>query len=71
MAFNIYCYSHPDAWQEIGEGWNYCLKGRGVGDVYLGADAQYVDSRGTPIYVVHGNAGTLHTVPVRRKRFRR
>lgn len=68
MAFNIYCYSNPEAWQEIDEGWNYCLKDRSRSEVYLSENGQYVDSRGTPIQVVHGNAGTLKTVAVRRKR---
>jgi hypothetical protein len=71
MAFNIYCYSHPEAWQEVAEGWNFCLKGRSAGDVYLSQNGQYVDTRGTPVFVVHGNAGTLHSVPARRTGFAR
>ena len=64
LALNLYCHSHSDAWHEIPESWNYCLWGRKT--CYRRDDGRYIDSRGVPIHVVHGNAHSLDAVPVRR-----
>lgn len=62
-ALNLYCHSHADAWQELPEGWNYCLAGRRRGQVSRNADGKYLDSRRIPIYAIHGNASTLLMAP--------
>ncbi len=59
MALNLYCHSNPAAWREIPEGWNYCLWRRDHNMCYRREDGRYVDVRGVPIHVVHGNARTL------------
>lgn len=59
MALNLYCHSNPLAWHEIPEGWNYCLWRRDRNMCYRRDDGRYVDVRGLPIQVVHGNARTL------------
>lgn len=64
LALNLLCHSRPEAWQEIPESWNYCLWGRKT--CYRREDGRYVDARGVPIHIVHGNAHTLDAVPVRR-----
>ncbi len=58
-ALNLYCHSQPDAWQEIKEGWNYCLFGREPGELHAGADGRLVSRKGASIHVIHGNARTL------------
>lgn len=68
LALNVYCHTHPDAWEEVPESWNYCLCRRDPRSVYRREDGRYVDVRGVPIYVIHGNSGTLPSVATRRKR---
>ena len=68
LALNVYCHSHSDAWQEISETWNYCLWGRRPGTFHCGADGRFIDVRGVPIHVVHGDAQTLDSIPPSRKR---
>jgi hypothetical protein len=69
VALNLYCHSNPESWLEVPETWNYCLARRNLRFLYRDQDGRYVDIRGTPIYAVHGNAGTLNSVPVRRAPF--
>jgi hypothetical protein len=59
MALNIYCHSQPEVWKEAPEGWNYCLCRRKRETFYRDKNGRFVDLRGRPIYVVHGNAHTL------------
>lgn len=59
MALNIYCHSQPEVWKEVPEGWNYCLCWRKPDTFYRDKDGRFVDRRGCPVYVVHGNARTL------------
>jgi hypothetical protein len=68
LALNVYCHSNPDVWHEAPEGWNYCLCRRDPKSVYRREDGRYVDVRGVPIYVVHGNGGNLHRVSNRRRK---
>jgi len=65
MALNLYCHSHPEAWTEVPQGWNYCLIFRDMKTVYRDRKGRYVDVGGLPIYAVHGNGHTLHSVPLR------
>ena len=69
LALNVYCHSHPEAWHEVAESWNYCLCRRDLTTVFRGGNGKYVDVRGVPIYVVHGNGQKLNTVTIRRKPF--
>jgi hypothetical protein len=69
MALNLYCHSNPQAWREIPEGWNYCLWRRDRSMCYRRDDGHYVDVRGTPIQVVHGNARTLAVRSIRHSPF--
>jgi hypothetical protein len=69
LALNVYCHSRPEAWHEIPESWNYCLWRRNRKACHRREDGQYVDVRGVPIHVVHGNAHTLDVAPFRRKPF--
>ena len=59
LALNLYCHSRPEVWHRIPESWNYCLWGRRPQAFYRCTNGQYIDRRGVPIYVVHGNAQTL------------
>lgn len=63
VVFNLYCHANPESWQEVGEEWNYCLYNRPTGEVYRCRDGRFVSRVGKPIYVTHGNAGTLARVP--------
>jgi hypothetical protein len=67
IALNLYCHSNPDTWREISQSWNYCIEHRHLRAVYRDRHEGYVDASGLPIYVVHGNAQTLRSVPYRRK----
>jgi hypothetical protein len=69
LALNVYCHSDPDCWQEIPESWNYCLCRRNRKTMYRREDGSYIDVRGVPIHVVHGNANTLGAAALRRKTF--
>jgi hypothetical protein len=68
-GLNLYCHRDPDRWIEIDEGWNYCLAGRGRREAFWDQNGRITSQRGTPIFVVHGNAKTLPTVPRREPRF--
>ena len=59
---NLYCHTHEDCWQEIEEGWNYCLCGRRPDSFVVGDDGRLHDRRGIPVQAVHGNAKTLRPV---------
>jgi hypothetical protein len=69
LALNVYCHSLPEVWQEIPESWNYCLWGRNRKTCHRRGDGRYVDVRGVPIHVVHGNAQTLDWPPLPRETF--
>ncbi|MHB8863667.1 MAG: glycosyltransferase family 2 protein [Pirellulaceae bacterium] len=58
-ALNLYCHSHPDRWQEIDEGWNYCVHDREPGEVVVRSTGEIVSRRGASIRVAHGNALSL------------
>lgn len=58
-ALNLYCHSDPTRWQEIDEGWNYCVHDRAPGEVQVLSSGRVVSRRGHPIHVVHGNAHSL------------
>ncbi len=68
-GLNLYCHSHPDRWLEIDEGWNFCLAGRDRREAFWDQGGRIASQRGTPIYVVHGNAKTLPSVLRREPRF--
>jgi hypothetical protein len=70
LALNVYCHSDPESWQEISESWNYCLCRRNRTTMYRREDGRYIDVRGVPIKVVHGNANSLSAAALRRKTFR-
>jgi hypothetical protein len=61
LVFNLYCHGNPEAWLEMEQGWNFCLFGRDLREVYR-RRGHYFSRRGTPIYVIHGNARTLPLV---------
>jgi hypothetical protein len=69
LALNVYCHSRPDEWHEIPEGWNYCLCRRNRKSVYRRENGRYVDVRGVPVHVVHGNANSLGAAAFRRATF--
>jgi hypothetical protein len=58
-AMNLYCHSHPDAWQEISDAWNYCLCGHGPRDYRIDLSGRSERLDGHPLYVVHGNGHKL------------
>jgi len=58
-AMNIYCHSDPSRWKRIEEGWNYCLCNRDRREVRFAEDGRLVSTKGTPIYVAHGNGRTF------------
>ena len=66
LALNVYCHSQPEVWHEIPESWNYCLCWRNRKTMYRREDGRYIDVRGVPINVVHGNANTLAAASFRR-----
>ena len=59
-ALNLYCHTKPEVWQEVEEGWNYCLFGREPGELGVGPDARLISRKGAAIHVIHGNARTLY-----------
>jgi hypothetical protein len=69
MALNLYCRSNLEDWRQIPESWNYCLCGRNRKTFRCFKDGRFVDVRGVPIYVVHGNARTLSTRQLIRRPF--
>ena len=67
LALNLYCHSDPERWHEVSEGWNYCLCLRNPKTVYRRENGRYIDVRGVPVHVVHGNAHSLSVAPFRRQ----
>ncbi|MHB8973097.1 MAG: glycosyltransferase family A protein [Pirellulaceae bacterium] len=58
-ALNLYCHMHPERWQEIDEGWNYCVHDREPREVVVRPTGEIVSQRGASIRVAHGNALSL------------
>ncbi|TWT66410.1 glycosyltransferase [Allorhodopirellula solitaria] len=58
-AFNLYCHSDPERWQEVAQGWNYCVHDRPIGEVQVSPNGQITCRSGTPVYAAHGNARSL------------
>ncbi len=65
-ALNLYCHSDASRWQEIPEGWNYCVHDRRAGEVHVTPDGRVVSGNPTPIHVVHGNARSLTQMAILR-----
>jgi hypothetical protein len=66
-ALNLYCHTDPNRWQEIAEGWNFCVHDRRHGEVSIGADGRIRSAKGTPIHVAHGNAFSLPQLVLSRR----
>lgn len=60
LALNLYCHANPTAYHEVDRGWNYCLCGLKSGIAHRGTDGRVTSADGVPVYVIHGNAGTLN-----------
>ena len=58
-VLNLYCHSQPHKWREIASGWNFCLCGRMPGEYRVHRDGRTERLDGSPLYIVHGTAGTL------------
>jgi hypothetical protein len=58
-AMNLFCHTHPDAFQEIGMSWNFTLAGRNPREYTVDAHGRFHSTIGIPIHVVHGNAGSF------------
>ena len=65
-ALNLYCHSEPDAWQEIPQGWNYCLHDRLPGEVRVSPSGRVATRTGTEVFVAHGNACSLRKLAITR-----
>ncbi len=63
-AMNLYCHSDENRWQEIPQGWNFCVHDRPRGEVHVTPDGQVVSHNQTPIYAVHGNARSLRKLAI-------
>ncbi len=59
VAMNCYIHEHPGVWQEIPDGWNYCLACRDPRTFRFRADGRVESLLGSPVHVVHGNGRTL------------
>jgi hypothetical protein len=59
VAVNCYIHTTPGVWQEIPDGWNYCLSCRDPRTFRFRADGRVESLHGTPVHVVHGNGRTL------------
>jgi hypothetical protein len=62
VVLNIHCHTNPGTWRAIPEGWNYCLAGRNPRDYRMRHDGYTSSTCGTPVHVVHGNAGGLRGI---------
>lgn len=58
-AMNLYCHTDANRWQEIAQGWNFCIHDRPRGEVHVTPDGRVISHRQTPIHAVHGNARSL------------
>ncbi len=67
VAMNVYCHTQPEVWQEIDEGWNYCLALRPPEQFRISPDGWTRRTDGKPVHVVHGNGCSLvwQALPVR------
>ena len=63
VALNLYFALHPQHCEVISDAWNYCLFGRD--NVGWTRGQRLISGAGDNIVVVHGNAKTLHTPPVK------
>jgi hypothetical protein len=59
VAMICYIHENPGTWQEISEGWNYCLACRDARTYRLRRDGRVESHNGRPVHVVHGNGRTL------------
>ena len=59
MTFNLYCHGNPTEYKEIERGWNFCLFGLNPGDIRRQSNGRIGAVDGTPVHVIHGNAGTF------------
>ncbi|MGO9914875.1 MAG: glycosyltransferase family 2 protein [Isosphaeraceae bacterium] len=59
VAINVYCHSHPSAWIEVPDCWNYSLAGRSARTYRRFPNGCIESVNGSAVHVVHGNAGTL------------
>jgi hypothetical protein len=59
VAMNVFCHSDSGVWREIPDAWNYSLAARDFRDYRRRPDGRIEAVDGTPVHVVHGNAGTL------------
>jgi hypothetical protein len=59
MCLNLYCHTHPHAWREPDQGWNFCVHDRQPGEVCVTPDGYIVDQHGNLIPIVHRNARSL------------
>lgn len=63
-AMNLYCHSDENRWQEIPQGWNFCVHDRPRGAVHVTPDGRVVSHNQTPIHAVHGNARSLRKLAI-------
>ncbi len=63
-AMNLYCHSDNNRWQEIAQGWNFCVHDRPGGEVHVTADGRVVSRNQTQIMAVHGNARSLRKLAI-------
>ena len=75
VALNYFCHTHPECWSEVEDGWNYCLylrdrssyrwvpgtEGENGGQASPTPRLERADGR--PVYIVHGNGGSLELNP--------
>lgn len=59
VAMNLFCHSSPQAWHEVPDSWNYSLAARDAREFRRLRDGRIEAVDGTPVHVLHGNAGTL------------
>lgn len=65
-AMNLYCHSDENRWQEIPQGWNFCVHDRPRGEVHVTPDGRVFSRNQTPIQAVHGNARSLRKLAITR-----
>jgi hypothetical protein len=62
LAFNLYCHSVPERWNEAPQGWNYCMCMRDPRHYRISTHGRIESTRGEPIHVVHGNDRSLYRI---------